>query len=162
MSLLLLSSSAFAGNLSVTYYGAKPAQCSVSMEYYDGDKNQVTCAAEDIGIYRSAGSTVTLSCQGAGEVGHLNDDDSAVLILSNCTESIKAVKATETNGHGISKGADKFWARKSDKSGIKNKVAAKTPINNCYQRVSIAGSKVRVLLDNSLTLDHACKSTTLL
>jgi len=92
ISLLLLCSSALAGNLSVTYDGAKPAQCSVSMEYYDGDSNQVTCEAEDIGLFRSAGPTVKLHCQGGGKVDHLNDDDSAVLILSNCIETIKAVQ----------------------------------------------------------------------
>ncbi|KGJ97438.1 hypothetical protein [Colwellia psychrerythraea] len=161
-SLVLACSSTLAGNLSITYESAKLAQCSVLVEYFDGDKNRVTCAVEDKGIFRTAGSTVTLNCQGADEIKHLNDDASAVLILSNCKDTIKALQAKESYGAGTSKGADSFWARGNDKSGIKNKVITETAIDGCYNHVSIVASKVRVLITRAITLDSRCKSTTLI
>lgn len=161
IALLLTSSSSLAGNLSVTYDGAKLAQCSVSMEYFDGNKSSVTCEVEDKGTFRIAGSTVTLNCQKGGEVEHIHDDASAVLILSNCIDIIKGVQVKETHSSGASNGADSFWLRANDKSGIKNKIMAKESSDGCYKRVSIAGSKIRVLIGQALTLDRNCKTTTL-
>lgn len=71
LSVLWFNSTVLAGNLSVTYDNAKFAQCSVSLEYFGGDKNRVTCSAQDIGTDHSAGSTVTLQCQRGGEVSIL-------------------------------------------------------------------------------------------
>lgn len=161
MSFMLASSAAIADNLSVTYDGAKQASCKVSLEYYDGDKNRVTCEADDQGTYRSAGSTVTLNCKSGGQVAHLNDGGSAMFVISNCSDTIKGVRAKKTRGKDKSKGAERFWAQDSDKSGIKNKVIAETSIDDCYKRVSIHGSKVRVLLNKGLVWDKSCKIVTL-
>jgi len=162
ISLMLTSSAVFADKLSVTYDTAKAANCKVSLQYFDGDKNRITCEATDQGTYRSAGSTATLTC--SGDVGHLDDSGSAIFVSSNCADTIKGLRAEKSKTRKKkkkSKSVGRFWAKDSDKSGIKNKVSAETTIDDCYKRVSIYGDRVRSLLNTKIVWDQSCKLTTL-
>jgi len=69
-----------ANSLSVTYASDKLAQCSVTMEYFDGGAGRVTCQVQDTGSFRAAGTSVTLACDSEEQVNNLTSTTSAVLI----------------------------------------------------------------------------------
>jgi hypothetical protein len=84
---LILPALTYADYLAVKYNTAKPAACEIKYQYYDGDRNEVTCTYVDKSSRPASNNWV--SFDGAGcNVRHLDDHESQIYVIpmtrNNC------------------------------------------------------------------------------
>lgn len=129
-------------------YNTTDSSCKVTYQYFNGEKNRVTCSAS----HYVNDKIEQLDCSGSQEVGYVNHNNSAILISASetCSSSLflERIKVKKTRGKDKSKEAKTFDGSKSfSYSGGSGQIGANllwdrvAQYNLCYREIDISSLK---------------------